>query len=81
MEKGNVITVEPGIYFNRFVLERFFLPDDKHSRFIDKDVLKRFVSVGGARIEDDILITDSGFENLTTTPKAADALEIWRAMQ
>jgi len=28
------------------------------------------------RIEDDILVTDEGYENLTTAPTAAEALRI-----
>ena len=59
MEPGNVITVEPGIYFNAFVLEKYYLADPKHSRFINRKTLQRFMPVGGVRIEDDILITDA----------------------
>jgi Xaa-Pro dipeptidase len=36
-----------GLYFNEFLLEPF-----KDSPFIDHDVLKRYMSVGGVRIED-----------------------------
>lgn len=32
--------------------------------------------VGGVRIEDDILVTKEGHENLTTAPKGDDALKI-----
>lgn len=32
--------------------------------------------VGGVRIEDDILITRSGYENLTTAPKGKEMLKI-----
>jgi len=32
--------------------------------------------VGGVRIEDDILITSKGYENLTTAPKGDEALDI-----
>lgn len=34
--------------------------------------------VGGVRIEDDILITKDGYENLTMTPKGKEMLEIIR---
>ena len=33
---------------------------------INHDTLKRYEPVGGVRIEDVILITDNGYENLTT---------------
>lgn len=32
--------------------------------------------MGGVRIEDDILITQEGYENLTTAPKGEEALRI-----
>ncbi len=34
--------------------------------------------VGGVRIEDDILITRHGYENLTLTPKGKEMLDIIR---
>ncbi|KAF2113318.1 putative Xaa-Pro aminopeptidase pepP [Lophiotrema nucula] len=65
---GSVITVEPGIYFCRFIIEPY-LKDPEQSKYIDKDVLEKYWSVGGVRIEDNILITKEGHENLTPTPK------------
>lgn len=32
--------------------------------------------MGGVRIEDDILVTEDGYENLTTAPKGQTALDI-----
>ena len=78
LEAGNVVTIEPGIYFNAFILDNFFLKEEKHARLINKEVLKRYMHVGGVRIEDDILITRKGYENLTTTPKGDNALQIIR---
>ncbi|KAL2397973.1 putative Xaa-Pro aminopeptidase pepP [Exophiala dermatitidis] len=65
---GAVITVEPGIYFCKFILDPV-LEDPKLSKYIDKTVLDRYWAVGGVRIEDDIHITEDGYENLTDTPK------------
>lgn len=70
---GSVITVEPGIYFCRFIIEPF-LKDEKQRKFIDQEVLERYWSVGGVRIEDNILITEDGYENLTPTPKEVDEI-------
>lgn len=39
-------------------------------------MLAKYYPVGGVRIEDDILITEDGYENLTTTPKGDEALKI-----
>ncbi|KAN0070761.1 Peptidase M24, structural domain containing protein [Elaphomyces granulatus] len=74
LEEGMIVTVEPGIYFSRLALENVRkLP---LSKFIDFDVVERYIPVGGVRIEDDILITADGYENLTTAPKGDKMLEI-----
>lgn len=78
LEPGMIVTVEPGIYFNKFLLDNFFLNDPDHVKFIDLEVLDRYMQVGGVRIEDDILITKNGYENLTTAPKGEEMLEIMR---
>lgn len=78
LEEGMVITIEPGIYFSRYELSRAWLHSPVHSKFIDKVVLEKYWAVGGVRIEDDMLITATGSENLTTAPKGEAALEIIR---
>ncbi|KAK4705387.1 Xaa-Pro dipeptidase, partial [Phenoliferia sp. Uapishka_3] len=70
LEAGFVITVEPGIYFNEFLFQAF-----KNSEFVDAEVHERYKYVGGVRIEDNILITETGFENLTTAPKTVAEVE------
>lgn len=72
---NSVITVEPGIYFCRFIIEPQ-LKNATHAQFIDKDVLDRYWQVGGVRIEDDVLITENGFENMTDDlPRDVETLE------
>ena len=78
LEPGMVVTVEPGIYFNKYELNRAYLNDSTHSKYINKEVLEHYWDVGGVRIEDDILITAEGYELLTTSPKGEAALEIIR---
>lgn len=53
-----------------------YLPSPIHSKYINKEALLRYLPVGGVRIEDDILITSSGYENLTTAPKGEEMLRI-----
>lgn len=47
---GCVVTVEPGIYFCRFIIDPY-VQDLEHSRFIDTNVLEKYWEVGGVRIE------------------------------
>ncbi|CAN3475181.1 hypothetical protein DICA0_C03752 [Diutina catenulata] len=64
LAKGMVVTNEPGIYFSPFLLEAP-LKDEAVLKFINKDVLDKYWYIGGVRIEDDILITETGYENMT----------------
>jgi len=71
---GSVITVEPGVYFCRFMLEPV-LKDKERSKYVDAKVLEEYWTVGGVRIEDNILVTKDGSENLTETPKEVEEME------
>ncbi|KAJ5815282.1 hypothetical protein N7474_007059 [Penicillium riverlandense] len=71
---GSVVTVEPGIYFCRFIIEPV-LKSPELGKYIDAAVLERYWSVGGVRIEDNIHITKDGYDNLTTAPKATAEVE------
>ncbi|RDB21883.1 putative Xaa-Pro aminopeptidase PEPP [Hypsizygus marmoreus] len=70
LEAGMVVTVEPGIYFSPHLLAA--VRDSKH---IDHEVLARYESVGGVRIEDAVLITATGYENLTTVRSDTEWIE------
>jgi hypothetical protein len=78
LEPGMVVTVEPGLYFSDFALSKVYLRDRTHAKYINKNVLAKYMPVGGVRIEDDILVTTDGYENLTTAPKGEEALKIIR---
>jgi Xaa-Pro dipeptidase len=51
------------------------LKDPVHSAYINSDVLNKYWEVGGVRIEDNLLITKDGFQNLTTAVKEVDEME------
>lgn len=62
LKAGNVLTIEPGLYFK---------PDDR-------SVPKSFRGIG-VRIEDDILVTSTGFDVLTKScPKQIEDIEALR---
>jgi Xaa-Pro dipeptidase len=64
-------------YFSRYTID-FYSKDQKLAKYIttDQDLLEKYYAVGGVRIEDDILVTEDGYENLTTAPKGEEALKI-----
>lgn len=77
LKAGMVLTVEPGIYFSRLALQN--AKGTPVAKYINMDVVKKYMPVGGVRIEDDILVTEDGYVNLTTAPKGEAMLEIIRA--
>lgn len=38
-------------------------------------MLDKYWSVGGVRIEDNVVVTETGYDNLTTVPKAVEEVE------
>jgi Xaa-Pro dipeptidase len=64
--------------FSTYALQRVYLPSLVHSKYINVEVLQRYVHIDEVRMEDDLLITPKGYENLTTAPKGDAMREIVR---
>ena len=59
LEKGFVVTDEPGIYFIPALIDDW-KSQGLHKDFINYEMLETYKDFGGIRIEDDLLITDDG---------------------
>lgn len=61
LQPGFVMTDEPGIYFIPHLID-LWKSEKKHMDFINYDAVESYKDFGGIRIEDDILITETGCE-------------------
>ena len=59
LQKGNVLTVEPGIYFIPALIDKW-KAEGINKDFINFDKLENYRTFGGIRLEDDIVITTEG---------------------
>jgi Xaa-Pro dipeptidase len=69
-----VITIEPGIYFVPAVLEPA-MEDPEKAKFLNIEKVGGLLGFGGVRIEDDIIVTEDGHENMTSIVKEIDDIE------
>ncbi|OBZ85211.1 putative Xaa-Pro aminopeptidase PEPP [Choanephora cucurbitarum] len=74
LEEHMVLTVEPGLYFNQTMLD-IWTQYPGYQKYFDLEILRRYQEVGGVRIEDTVVITKYGHENLTTVPKQVHEIE------
>ena len=75
LKAGIVLTVEPGCYFIPALIDQW-KAEQKHAEFINYDVVETYKDFGGIRIEDDILVTESGYRVLgKPIPKTIEEIE------
>ena len=79
LQPGYVVTIEPGIYFIRALLEDADLRE-RYRNDVDWGRVDGLLDFGGIRIEDDVLVTEEEAEVLSAaTPKSLEAIEALRA--
>jgi Xaa-Pro aminopeptidase len=72
---GHVFTIEPGCYFIPELID-LWKSEGKFRNFINYDKIQEFMPIGGIRIEDNILITDTGHKVLgKPIPKTVKEVE------
>eukprot|EP01147_Barroeca_monosierra_P001263 gene1263-4472_t len=74
LEEGMVMTVEPGLYFIDSEMDKI-LKDPSLSKFANVDRLNQFRGWGGVRLEDNVIVTADGIENMSSVPRAIEEVE------
>jgi Xaa-Pro aminopeptidase len=77
LQPGNVVTIEPGIYFNESAIQSAMETVDKRP-WLNMPAIQPWIdsNFGGVRIEDDVLVTADGYEVLSaSSPKEIEEIE------
>eukprot|EP00730_Choanoeca_flexa_P018336 TRINITY_DN8908_c0_g1_i1.p2 TRINITY_DN8908_c0_g1~~TRINITY_DN8908_c0_g1_i1.p2 ORF type:complete len:235 (+),score=62.90 TRINITY_DN8908_c0_g1_i1:908-1612(+) len=75
LEENMVLTVEPGIYFIESQVEEVLASEDWAQFVDDRQRMEQLKSFGGVRIEDVVIITKDGFDNLSQVPRTVEEVE------
>jgi Xaa-Pro aminopeptidase len=69
------MTIEPGIYFIPELID-IWKKENKFAGFLDYSRIEQYKDFGGIRIEDDVLVTETGFRVLgKPIPKTVAEIE------
>ena len=78
LAEGNVLTVEPGVYFIPELIDQWQV-ENKFSDFLNYDKINQYRDFGGVRIEDNILVTKDAHQVLgPRIPKTIEEVEAER---
>lgn len=75
LQENMVVTNEPGCYFNDFLLAEFLDKIPERKEVVDKEVLKKYMYIGGVRIEDDVIVKRGGCQILSKITSDPDEIE------
>merc|ERR1712100_188226 len=78
LRAGMVITVEPGCYFNRSTLAAA-RANPTQCALLNWEKIDQFMDFGGVRIEDDVIVTETGIENMTLIGREIEDVEKYMA--
>ncbi len=74
-QPGFVFTIEPGIYFIPALIDKW-RSEGKFREFINFEMVESYKDFGGIRIEDDVLVTETGYRVLgKPIPKTVKEIE------
>jgi Xaa-Pro aminopeptidase len=75
LQKGYVLTVEPGLYFIPQLID-IWQNENKFKDFINYEKVRDYIGFGGVRIEDDVLVTETDHRVLgKSIPKTVNEVE------
>lgn len=63
LDPGHIVTIEPGLYFIPLLLDPYRDSGDRDA--FNWDLIDALIPCGGVRVEDDVLVTRDGYEDLT----------------
>lgn len=75
---GMFTSNEPGLYFIPLLIKKYKENPEK-AQYYDFDKIEEYLEVGGVRIEDDILVTEDGYEVYHKVPRTVEEIEAWMA--
>jgi len=73
--EGNIVTVEPGIYFIDPLIDKWH-SEGRYRDFINYQMVNKFRGFSGIRIEDNVVVTEKGYRIIgKPIPKGAEEVE------